>query len=385
MKKKILLAIETICVMASMLCFGYVFVNLGMFFLFPDYMLANKAVLEIPPSIFLFIAGCVVAGIGYLFSFFKYRQIYIVWPIKKDIAETLGYVITAYFFSAFLGTNYPLLIALFFFFFLPQIVTFYVNSFSFKTLAMVIQNIYHAFQDPVLLRSRFIFTETSQEISRQYQRFGETTAVTHEPSPIIKLFLRYWYMVSTFTARHSIRINFRSQKVQRTLLILFFILLIPALMAAKQGWEYLVNHVFITQRMHESFLIVSVKPGWTTPLYQNEISGFNFDGKSNDNYRLMSDQGEISVFEWTNEKVIFVFPGSFKTGKVTLWLQKPINEKQDIVLSNKVEVTLLPRSFYFPVEGESIFGKIFKRVKRILFLNTQAELGIFHDKTNENE
>lgn len=103
-----------------------------------------------------------------------------------------------------------------------------------------------------------------------------------------------------------------------------------------------------------------------------EIRGYNFGwNPSNDRrYKLNSSYGEIFTNDWTNESIEFTVPLHLKEGQVTVWLERPDDKQNKILLSNRVSFLLLDRREFYPLKGRdsTIIERGIKKIKRFLFL-----------------
>ncbi len=103
-----------------------------------------------------------------------------------------------------------------------------------------------------------------------------------------------------------------------------------------------------------------------------EIRGYNFGwNPSNDHrYKLNSSSGEIFTNDWTNESITFTAPLHLKEGQVAIWLERPDDNQNKILISNRVSFLLLDRREFYPLKGRdsTIIERGIKKIKRLLFL-----------------
>lgn len=116
--------------------------------------------------------------------------------------------------------------------------------------------------------------------------------------------------------------------------------------------------------------IQSIDPKTTTLTQKVTITGYNFGWKTNATYKLMTNDGEISQTNWTNEKIEFTVPLSVKTGKNELWIVRPHSEPSNMIEeSNHMQMRVVDRFAFFPVENEPKWKRVIKRIYRYFFFD----------------
>lgn len=150
-----------------------------------------------------------------------------------------------------------------------------------------------------------------------------------------------------------------------SILIIIIVVLISTLII--NGKTKTINNY--KNLVSQSLIITSIEPSKTTVAHNIALNGHNFGTIKTEYHRLMSTYGQAEAFSWTENKIEFTVPLEWKPGKVDLWIEKPISPDNNTTYqSNKISFQLLPRWDFYPVEGEGIIGRGYKKIVRLLFL-----------------
>ena len=125
-------------------------------------------------------------------------------------------------------------------------------------------------------------------------------------------------------------------------------------------------------QLRREFIITSVSPKQVTHAYRVTLSGYNFGFKTDDSYRLMSDQGRMyEIKKWVKDEIVFIAPIYLSEGKHTVWIERPYDElhrEQGMAQSNKVTFHVYSRFLVYP-ENNMYGEKVEKRIKKFIFYN----------------
>lgn len=122
--------------------------------------------------------------------------------------------------------------------------------------------------------------------------------------------------------------------------------------------------------LKENLFIVRVAPSKTTLAYKVALEGYNFGRVHDNRYQLYSSYGQINPEVWTDNKIEFIVPLSWKVGAVELWIERPnIRDESRTISSNIATLTVLNRWDFFPTENEEIFAKATKKILRVAYLD----------------
>lgn len=129
---------------------------------------------------------------------------------------------------------------------------------------------------------------------------------------------------------------------------------------------------YITQKKNkvaQSFYIYEISPSVTTNAEEIQIEGYNLGWKNNDEYKILTDDGELISKQWQDRLIIAEIPLHITEGQKKIFIQKPDPDTNDsIVRSNDMSILVLKRESFYPVENEALYGRIFKKLWRTFFL-----------------
>jgi len=117
--------------------------------------------------------------------------------------------------------------------------------------------------------------------------------------------------------------------------------------------------------------IINVEP--YIVYYDTEIilkgRGFGWKGLIDTKFKYQN--GIINISSWTDTKVIFTVPLHWKTGDITIWIQKPIewDGKKITVNSNQVKLRLISRDDGWGKDDDDYFEQLNHLNKEALKLN----------------
>lgn len=125
---------------------------------------------------------------------------------------------------------------------------------------------------------------------------------------------------------------------------------------------------FRQELLGNNLFIAKVTPTKTTYLEKITLVGYNFGWRLDPRYKIVSTKGEIRSNLWTNEAIDFIVPHYLQTGKVSIWIEKPINDKvnSSINISNKISIEVEPRSNLYPTLNDNQLERVIKKLKRIV-------------------
>ncbi len=175
----------------------------------------------------------------------------------------------------------------------------------------------------------------------------------------------FYYLKSLLYSHGKKRLT--AKALSRNILIISFTYFIFALVILLVS-----NYLTYKNTLRRSFYITDVNPHQVIYASLVELKGFNFGWKTDDDkgYKLSSKYGEIAVKDWTDSLVSFDVPLHLKEGPVTVWLEKPKNEKSnEIFASNKISFMLLDRRELYPQKNADFFERAIKKIRRFMFLN----------------
>lgn len=157
--------------------------------------------------------------------------------------------------------------------------------------------------------------------------------------------------------------------IERICFITVILLLLHTSVIITNGQIRAYNH-------HQLFLsrqpeIKVVKP--MIVYYDTKIilTGRGFGWKGTINTKFKYQEGTINISLWTDTKVIFTVPLHWKTGDISIWLQKPLNwdGKNITVNSNKVKLRLISRDDGWDKDDDAYFEQLKHLDKETLKIN----------------
>jgi len=330
-------------VFLSFIIFGYIIIIHFLNFLFPDLAIFASWVIKMPELRFLFSFIFVLSVLG---IFWEQKSLKKIFKFPQSKKETSLYFISAFSMAYFYRGSFSLLgrfptlsllvLTVFFFFFLPSLVEFYLCY------------------DPFFLLVK---------INRRFKQFKRKLAIDMELNVKSNLKL-VGKSVKDFKSNGRLFLVFLFQF--RKAVILFFLLMLAFIFIIGSGWSYLS----LVREIRSSFYIKSVTPIKNIYGEKVVIRGYNFDWKDSGQYKLMSNQGPIVTHLWTGNQIVFIVPLHLKQNTtVKLWLVKPKNGW--LVRSNQVNFTILDRMKFYPVVEDSWKVRMIKKIKKLFLLDNK--------------
>lgn len=137
--------------------------------------------------------------------------------------------------------------------------------------------------------------------------------------------------------------------------------------------SYLNGQTTHEKKIRQSFYIRTIIPQKVIPAQPAVLKGYNFDvGGDPTLYRIMTGKGQVSdIIKWDKNSIEFTIPLFLKNGNNTIWIEKPVENrgKIQIIKSNTVHFTVLPRFAFNPTATDGLIIKIVKRIKKIILYN----------------
>jgi hypothetical protein len=156
---------------------------------------------------------------------------------------------------------------------------------------------------------------------------------------------------------------------ERILYIFVILLFIHSLVIMTDGKIRKYNHYQLFLSRHPRIEVV--KP--QIVYYDTKVvllgRGFGWKGKIDTKFKYQ--EGKIDISLWTDTKVIFTVPLHWKTGDLSIWLQKPIewDGKNMMVNSNNVKLRLISRDDGWDKDDDAYFEQLKHLDKEVLKIN----------------
>lgn len=161
----------------------------------------------------------------------------------------------------------------------------------------------------------------------------------------------------------------RIHTVERLCYILAVLLILHSLVIVLDGQIRIFNH-------HQTYIsrhpqIYNVKP--QIVYYDNKVilTGRGFGWKGLIDTKFKYQEGTINVSLWTDTKVIFTVPLHWKTGDITIWIQRSTewDGKKVLLNSNEVKLRLISRDDGWDKDDDAYFEQLKHLDKETLKIN----------------
>lgn len=355
-KKFTILLIKYLTQIISFIIFFYIFIAHILRLIKPVEIFIDQKVFNLSYLRFLFFLGLILGFIGWIIALVQ-KQTKIVSPFTQKKEENIAIALTAFFLAVFYNgvfsfakiLQYPIfvLLVLFFYWFIPQLVLFY-STFNLSDLKFLIVEI-DAFRKKRV--------ESGAHLYKKSIKIGEDIIYTG----IKKLFLIFFILFSLLF----------------TIFSFFFLTDIFS--------DYIKGQTYQENLNRKEFYINKVTPQKALHAQRVKIEGYNFGWKSetDSRYKLMSTDGPIKLIEeWTNERLEFTVPIDLSVGKKQIWIERPTDDpnRQSVIKSNSLTLDVLSRFVLYPKIDDTTFERVTKRVKRILFFDVKIFNNILFTK-----
>lgn len=354
-EKLILAWIKHITQLLSLVIFSYILIAHLLRLIKPSEVYIDQKVFDISYLRFILALAFILGLIGWIIALFE-KQVKVVSPLAKNSIELISNGLAAFFLAIFYNgffsftkiLQYPifLLLIIFFYFSIPQLVFFYttINIKDLKTL------FYNTF---------LFIKKNSGDIQISNNKNKEVD------ERLIKRSINYILLIIFILFSLSITI-------------------FSALFLTKLIKNYIKGDNYQQNLNRKKFYINKVTPQKGLHAQRVKLEGYNFGWKSetDSRYRLMSTDGPIKLIEeWTNERLEFTVPIELPVGKKQIWIEKPTDGSDNkIMKSNPITLEIFSRFVLYPAIDDSRVDRAIKRVKRVLFFKVQIFNNILFNK-----
>ncbi len=159
--------------------------------------------------------------------------------------------------------------------------------------------------------------------------------------------------------------------VKRVCYMLVALLLLHTLIIVLDGQIRIYNHHQMYLSRHPQ--VYNIKP--QIVYYDNKIvltgRGFGWKGRIDTDTKFKYQDGVINISLWTDTKVIFTVPLHWKTGDITIWIQKNTDwdGKKVVLNSNEVKLRLISRDDGWDKDDDAYFEQLKRLDKETLRIN----------------
>lgn len=118
--------------------------------------------------------------------------------------------------------------------------------------------------------------------------------------------------------------------------------------------------------------VQDIQPHYVYRALKVVVYGKNMGFKpSESDLRIMSQYGEIQKDEWTDKKIVFTVPLTWKDGPVHIWVEKPVEwgGVTEIISSKTIDIKLIPTTEKFTPDDDEFFKDLPKLKKEVRDIN----------------
>ena len=138
--------------------------------------------------------------------------------------------------------------------------------------------------------------------------------------------------------------------------------------------NYIQGDAYQNNLRRKQLFITKINPQKALNAHKVELEGYHFGWKTGDDsrYNVMTSDGPIKLIEeWTNERLDFIVPLDFSTGKKQVWIEKPTADpnSNQIIKSNIVTLEVFSRFNLYPAANDSFYQRAIKKVKKFIYLH----------------
>lgn len=333
-EKHILSWIKYILQFLSITIFSYVLLAHLSQLIKPTEAYIDLKVFNISYLRFIIFLGFITGLTGWTISLFL-TEITAISPISQKLEEKIIYALTAFFLAVFYNglfgflkiLQYPLfiLLAILFYFIIPQLIEFY-SGFNYNEL-------------------KSLFSQTFK-LNRGLPSSKKHIAFKTIPYLGIVIFILLSLLIAIFSF----------------------------IFVSKIVGNYMLGKVYKENQLSKQFYISKITPHKVVHAQKVKLEGYNFGWKSSgDNrFNIMTNDRPIRLIEkWTNEQLEFIVSLDIPLGKKQLWIEKPADNanNKNILKSNIVTLDVIDRFIFYPAVGDSLITKVIKRIKKVLFFD----------------
>ncbi|MDP4011143.1 MAG: hypothetical protein Q8P72_02835, partial [Candidatus Roizmanbacteria bacterium] len=159
--------------------------------------------------------------------------------------------------------------------------------------------------------------------------------------------------------------------VNKIILHFIYIVAVAVLIGVFSYVHYLNNQY--RNRLSRNFHITSINPSNASQARKVNLKGYHFGIKSDDAYKVNSDQGYITeIKKWDEDNVEFIVPLTTDPGKLKIWIERPVDElhrEQGTIVSNPVVLGVYSRFLIYPETTDTLTDRVIKKIKNFSFYN----------------
>lgn len=138
-------------------------------------------------------------------------------------------------------------------------------------------------------------------------------------------------------------------------------------------FKYLSGKAYRENLLSKTFYITAIKPPETTPARTVHLYGYNFAVKTDETYKVLSDDGLVlEIVSWDRDHIEFILPLTITNGTHEIWIVRPkdaLYKKQGLVKSNRVPLKVHSRFALLPDADDTKLERGWKRIKEYLFIH----------------
>ena len=359
----------------SCVIFLYIFIVHLLNILFPIEKYIDQGVFDISYLRSLIFLGFVLAFISWM-TYILRKSISFVSPFTYSRSEKFYYLsiaslFTIFYIGIFSGTHLFryfifFLLLLFFYVLIPQLIYSYLSIKLVEVKSLIEQTF-------ILIKKKELL------ISLQHQ-------LNH-----LKLTLTYVLVLVRKPNNSSFQIQELNKKMRETVYstvtktfsilgVIFFILfslgviLLSFFQVVRIFTNYIQGDAYQNNLRRKQLFITKINPQKALNAHKVELEGYHFGWKTGDDsrYNVMTSDGPIKLIEeWTNERLDFIVPLDFSTGKKQVWIEKPTDDpnSNQIIKSNIVTLEVFSRFNLYPAANDSFYQRAIKKVKKFIYLH----------------